>query len=85
MSMSYILAFLAAFVIASVLALTLLATRANGIGGGIIVAVILWIGFTAATIGVNMTFERRPLTLFGIETGYHLSAILVYAIILSIW
>ena len=81
----YILAFIAAFVIASILAIVLLAVRADGIGGGIITALVLWVGFTGATIGVNMTFERRPFSLFRIEAGYHLLAFVLYAIILSIW
>ena len=61
MSFSYILAFLAAFVIAAILAFVLLAINAGEIGDGVVVAVVLWVGFTGATIGVNMTFERRPL------------------------
>lgn len=85
MARSYILAFIAAFVIASVLAITLLAIDADGIGNGIMAAVVLWVGFTGATIGVNMTFERRPLSLFGIEAAYHLLALVVYSIVLIVW
>jgi uncharacterized membrane protein YpjA len=82
---SYILAFIAAFIIASVLAITLLAINTNGIGNGIVAAIVLWVGFTGATIGVNMTFERRPLSLFCIEAGYHLLTLVVYSIVLSLW
>jgi len=57
----------------------------QGIGDGVMVAVVLWAGFTGATIGVNMIFERRPLSLFAIEAGYHLVALIVYAIVLSVW
>jgi len=85
MARSYILAFIAAFVIATVLAITLLAIGAGEIGDGIIAAVVLWVGFTGATIGVNMTFERRPLSLFGIEAGYHLVTMIVYSIVLNLW
>ena len=85
MTTSYILAFIAAFIIALVLAIALLATGAAGICDGIITAIILWLGFTGATIGVNMTFERRPLSLFGIVSGYHLLALVVYSIVLSVW
>jgi hypothetical protein len=82
---SYILAFIAAFVIALVLAVTLLAVDTDGVGEGIIAAIVLWVGFTGATIGVNMTFERRPFSLFGIEAGYHLVTMIAYSIILSVW
>jgi hypothetical protein len=82
---SYTLAFIAAFIIALVLAIALLATGAAGIGDGIITAIILWVGFTGATIGINMTFERRPLSLYGIEAGHHLLALIAYAIVLSLW
>jgi hypothetical protein len=85
MSMSYILAFIAAFIIALVLAVTLQAISSDGVGEGVIAAIVLWVGFTGATIGVNMTFERRPLSLFGIEAGYHLVTLIVYSIILSVW
>ena len=78
---SYVLAFIAAFVIALVLA----ATGSDSIGSGITTAVILWVGFTGATIGVNMLFERRPIALFSIESGYHLAAMIIYSIILSVW
>ena len=82
---SYVLAFIAAFVIALVLALVLAATGSDSIGSGITTAVILWVGFTGATIGVNMLFERRPIALFSIESGYHLAAMIIYSIILSVW
>ncbi len=82
---SYVLAFIAAFVIASVLSITLIAVGADGLGEGLATAAILWIGFTGATIGVNMTFERRPISLFGIEAGYHLVALIVYSVVLSLW
>jgi hypothetical protein len=85
MSVSYAMAFVAALVIASVLAITLRAIGVQGIGDGVMVAVVLWAGFTGATIGVNMIFERRPLSLFAIEAGYHLVALIVYAIVLSVW
>ena len=82
---SYVLAFIAAFIIASVLAITLIAVGASGVGEGLITTAILWLGFTGATIGVNMAFERRPPSLFGIEAGYHLVALLVYSVVLSLW
>ncbi len=81
---SYVMAFIAAFVISSVLAIVLLAVKANGIADGIITAIVLWVGFTGATIGVNMTFERRPLSLFGIEAGFHLLTLIIYSIVLSV-
>jgi hypothetical protein len=85
MTIGYVKAFLFAFIIASVLALTLLSIKADGIGDGVTAAIVLWAGFTGATIGVNMTFERRPISLFGIEAGYHLLTLIAYAIVLSIW
>lgn len=81
----YVLAFIAALIIASILSFTLLALGTDSIGNGIIAAVILWVGFTGATIGVNMTFERKPFSLFVIEAGYHLLTLIVYSIVLSIW
>lgn len=85
MAANYILAFIAAFIVASALAVALLATGADGIGEGITTAIVLWAGFTGATMGVNMIFESRPLALFGIEAGYHLLAVIVYSVVLSVW
>jgi len=85
MARSYGLAFVAAFVVASVLAVTLRAIGAQGIGEALIAAALLWVGFTGATIGVNMVFERRPVSLFCIEAGYHLVALLLYSIVLTAW
>ena len=82
---SYVLAFIAAFIIAMILALTLAATSSQGVGEGVLTSVILWIGFTGATIGVNMTFQRRPISLYGIEAGYHLVAMIIYSILLSVF
>ncbi len=85
MTVSYVLAFVAAFIVATVLGVTLRAVNAQSVGDAVVAAVVLWVGFTGATIGVNMIFERRPLSLFGIEAGYHLVALIVYAIVLSVW
>jgi hypothetical protein len=85
MAMSYIMAFIFAFIIASVLALALQATYSSGIGDGIATAIVLWVGLTGATLAVNMTFERRPVALWGIEAGYHLVMLVIFAIILSAW
>ena len=82
---SYVLAFIAAFIISTVLAIVLLAVKPDGVADGIVAAIVLWVGFTGATIGVNMTFEHRPLSLFGIEAGYHLLTLIVYSIVLSTW
>jgi len=84
-AVSYLLAFIAAFVISSVLAIVLRAVGAEGIGDGIVTAIVLWVGFTGATIGINMIFERKPLSLFGIQAGFHLVVLMVYSVVLSLW
>src|SRR5262245_25849071 len=75
-----------------VLALILAATLASGLAGfgqtaeigvveGILFSVLRWGGFVAATQGVNMLFDHKPLGLFAITAGYHLVLAILFGII----
>ena len=78
----HIISFLLHFIMATVLAIVLLATDANGLGEIWLATVIVWIGFIGTTIGINLTFQHRPLTVVGYEGGYHLITLLGYALVL---
>jgi uncharacterized protein YacL len=82
---SYGMALVIAFVMAFFLSNVLRLAAVEGIASGLFIALVTWLGFVATSIGVNYTFQRRPLMLFVIEAGYHLVAMLVFSIILTLW
>ena len=62
----------AAFLLTVVQALALAATMpaSAGIGGGVVYALFIGVGFVATAFGVNYLFSRHPRALFGIDGGY---------------
>ncbi len=59
--------------------------KMNTIGGGLEAGFFDWLGFIApVTIGV-VTYQRKPFTLWLLQNGYWLLALLVMGVILSAW
>lgn len=62
-----------------------------GLGGvqtapqGMLVAVLVWLGFVAAVIGPIYAFQAFSLKFFFINTGYVLVALLIMGAILGAW
>jgi hypothetical protein len=56
---------------------------AAGVGGGILVALIVWGGFVATVLLPQVTYEHRPFTFFAISAGYRLVVFLAMGAILS--
>ncbi len=57
----------------------------SGVGAGLIVGALNWLGFIApVTIGV-VTYEKKPFSLWLINGGYWLVSLLVMGIILAVW
>jgi hypothetical protein len=57
----------------------------SGIGGGLMVGALNWLGFIApVTIGV-VTYEKKPFSLWLINNGYWLLSLLVMGVILAVW
>jgi hypothetical protein len=56
---------------------------AAGVGGGILVALIVWVGFVATILLPQVTYEHRPFTFFAISAGYRLVVFLAMGVILS--
>lgn len=57
----------------------------SGVGGGIVAAVGLAIGFSGVSIVSNGAFEGRPRPLVLINLGYRLAGYPIAGIILSVW
>jgi hypothetical protein len=73
--------FLMAFILANVIAWS----GASGIGGGLLVGFLMWLGFTGFTFGVNHAFEDRSFRLWFINSGTFLMGLLVMGVILAVW
>ena len=56
-----------------------------GIGAGLIVGLILWVGLIAGTLLSQVTYEHRPVAFFAISSGYRLVTLEVMGAILSAW
>lgn len=60
-------------------------TGATTIGEGAQTGLWLWLGFVATTMYTNILYEKRPVKLWAINTGYQLVNLLIAGAILSIW
>ena len=67
------------------LAIVFQAAAISGVGGGIVAAVGLAIGFSGVSIVSNGAFEGRPRPLVLINLGYRLAGYPIAGIILSVW
>lgn len=56
-----------------------------GIGGGIFVGFLVWLGFILTTTGAGAVFEGRSGKLVGINLGYTLVSYLLMGAILGYW
>ena len=81
----YLYAFGCALLMAYALARVFVYVGVGSLLQGVLVAILLWLGFTAATTLPNFLFEDRPLKLFSIESTYPLAAMMVMAVIYVLW
>ena len=84
-ALGYVVAFVSNLIIAWVLARMIIATGRAGLAGGVAMAAILWLGFTATTMGTAFVFEGRSLEAFAVIAGYPLVGMLVMGAILGAW
>lgn len=70
-----------AFVLANVIAWA----GVTGIGGGLLLGLVMWVGFTGFTFAVNHAFEGRTFQLWAINSGQWLACLLVTGAILAVW
>lgn len=76
---------IANLIMAYVLALIIGYVGATTIGQGVLVGLLVWVGFVATvTIGV-VIYEQRPFKLFLINNAYLLVTIVVMGAILAVW
>ena len=74
-----------ALVTSYVLALLMAKTGTRTAVGGMGIAALGWLGFTAAVMATQYTFEARSPGYFGVTAGYPLLALLIMGAILGAW
>src|SRR5574341_1429084 len=78
---TFVLALVSYWVLANLLNIA----GVQDIGTGLILAFFVWLGFIATSFGSNYLFDRKPLMLFVINTGYNLINLLIGGVILTVW
>ncbi len=57
----------------------------GGIGGGILIGFMAWLGFVATIMAGTIFYEKKPPMLAYINAGYQLVGIVLMGAILGIW
>lgn len=81
MSLAGVCALVTAFVLATFVQFL----NPQGVGGAVMLAVLVWIGFVAATHANYVLFEERPLKLFLFDIAHLLCAILTATLVITLW
>jgi hypothetical protein len=58
---------------------------ATGVGSGLLVALLVWVGFIASVLLTQVTYEHRPFGFFAISSGFRFVTLQVMGAILLIW
>lgn len=82
---AYVVAFLSWFVAIYVLARVFWLVGVNDVISGLRVTSLVWLGFSAATSLIHISFEGRSFLLWLINWSYILAGLLVGAIIITVW
>ena len=83
--LKYLVAFIGSLLMAYILARLLDIVGGPSLELGILMAVVVWVAFVAATSAANFAFAGRPVRLWLIENGGHLLTLLVMGAILGLW
>ena len=81
----YGFAFLNSFLMAFVMANVLTWATVSNIGTGVFVGLLMWLGFTGFSFGVNHAFENRSIKIWLINSGMYLVGLLVMGAVLVAW
>ena len=83
--LAYVVAFVSNLILAWVLSWLMVATGHQSAGGGMMMALVLWLGFVATTTATEYIFEARSLEVFAISAGYPLAGMLMMGALLGAW
>lgn len=72
-------------VMAFVMAMAIPATGVVGLATGLLIGLLLWLGFVVPVLLGSITHEHKPFGYFAINAGYRLVAMLSMGAILALW
>jgi hypothetical protein len=81
----YIIAMVANVVMTFVLANVIHEFSPRSVLAGAGVGLLMWLGFTATTAGMNYAFSGKSFKLFSIDTGLQLVVLMINGAILAVW
>ena len=81
----YVVAIASALIFTFVLALLLQGIDADGVINGLLLGLLVAVGFIATSYATTYSFEGRSLRLFLINIGYPLVSYAVIGILLAVW
>jgi len=81
----YVVAILNSLFMAFMMANVIVWTGTASFGGGLLLGLLMWLGFTGLSFGVNHAFEMRSLYLWVINSGMYLVGLLIMGAVLAIW
>jgi hypothetical protein len=73
------------FLASLALALIAVAAGAESVADGIVLGLVVGIGFVLTSVGVTQMFSNAPGVLQAINIGYHLVGLVVAGIIVALW
>ena len=85
LTIAFCIAIVSSLVTAFVLSLILEHTGDVTAFRGIKLAILLWIGFVAAILGSQYTFEARTLGYFAVTAGYPLVGLVIMGAVIGSW
>jgi len=85
MTRAYSFAFFNSLIMAFVLANVVKWTAADTILDGLLLGLIMWLGFTGFSSGVNHAFEGRSTKLWLIHSSMYLVGLMIMGMVLVVW
>lgn len=82
---AYASMFVVAVISVIVLAVFINTLEADSFVEGMLVGLLIWVGFVATVMLNPVIFEKRPFALFLLNSGYNLVVLLVAGGILAVW
>ncbi|MEK6935014.1 MAG: DUF1761 domain-containing protein [Nanoarchaeota archaeon] len=85
MAKKYVINFISALVPGYMLAYILDFLKVSTVGNGVMIGVMVWLGFIATTTLGVVLWEGKPFKLYLLNNGYHLVSLVVMGAILGAW
>ena len=83
----YVVPLISAFLATVATAMLAAATGSSDLGDGLVLGIVVAVGYAGALTLLGSTFDRwpEPRVRFGINFGYHLLGLIAAAVIVSVW